>query len=98
MWNLRFFGIPRNVGCWLDTDVSVQRIDPILNGWRVYPETSVRIYNCTLSKIPKECRSHLHRDESLKSHVWYMSYVVSKIHFIDTFVITDLKSYYTLNT
>jgi hypothetical protein len=33
------------------------------------PEPSVRNYHCTLRVIPKECRFHLHRGESLKSRI-----------------------------
>jgi hypothetical protein len=33
------------------------------------PETSVKDYHSTLSNIPEECRSHLHRGGSLKSRI-----------------------------
>jgi hypothetical protein len=33
------------------------------------PETSIRNYQSTLRKIPKEGRSHLHRGGSLKSRI-----------------------------
>jgi hypothetical protein len=33
------------------------------------PETSVRNYRTMLSKIPKYCRSHLHRGRSLKTRI-----------------------------
>jgi len=45
------------------------------NGWPLKvgqtgcPETSVSNYQSTLSNIPEERRSHLHRDGSLKSRI-----------------------------
>jgi hypothetical protein len=35
-------------------------------------KTSVRKQQSTLRKIPKVCRFHLHRDGSLKSHIFYL--------------------------